>query len=250
MIKTSIVMTYYKKSQFINKSINSLINQSEKDFEIIIIDDEVSKESENILKNILKLDKRISLETNDKNMGAGAARNKAINLSKGNYIAFCDCDDLWDKAKLETQIKFMENLNLEFSYTSYRIIDHLDNEIGFRKAKNSSNFEELLNSCDIGLSTVIVKKKIFENQNYKFANTKTKEDYILWLLMAKNGVQMHGIDICLGSWRKTKNSLSSSIIQKLQDGYKVYNTYLKYNKIKSLYLLFKLSINYILKSIK
>ncbi len=250
MIKTSIVMSYFKKSQFITDTINSLIKQSEKDFEIIIIDDEVSKESHEILKNISKLDKRIFLKINDKNIGAGASRNKAIELSKGTYIAFCDCDDLWDSSKLERQIKFMENIKSDFSFTSYKIIDDLDNEIGFRKADEFINYDKLINSCDIGLSTVVIKKKIFENQNYRFGQTKTKEDYILWLKLAKDGIKMNGINESLASWRKTNNSLSSSTYQKLKDGFKVYNIYLNYSKFKSIYLLFKLSLNYILKRIK
>ena len=68
--------------------------------------------------------------------------------------------------------------------------------------------------------------------------------------MSKNGIKMDGINECLASWRKTNNSLSSSTFQKLKDGYKVYNNYLKYNKFKSLYFLLKLSFNYILKKFK
>ena len=250
MIKTSIVMTYYKKSQFIENSVKSILNQTEKNFEIIIVDDEVSKESNEILNIIKKLDNRIFLEANSKNIGAGESRNKGISKCKGSYIAFCDCDDLWDKTKLETQLKFMENQGSEFTFTSYRIIDHLNKEIGFRHAEETMTFDKLINSCDIGLSTVIVKKKILENNKYRFANTKTKEDYILWLEMSKNGIKMDGINECLASWRKTNNSLSSSTFQKLKDGYKVYNNYLKYNKFKSLYFLLKLSFNYILKKFK
>ena len=78
MIKTSIVMTYYKKSQFIENSVKSILNQTEKNFEIIIVDDEVSKESSEILNIIKKLDSRIFLETNSKNIGAGDSRNKGI----------------------------------------------------------------------------------------------------------------------------------------------------------------------------
>lgn len=250
MIKTSIVMTYYKKSQFVEKSVNSILEQTDKNFEIIIIDDEVSEESHEILNKIEKLDNRIILKINNKNIGVGESRNKAIDICKGNYIAFCDCDDLWESLKLENQISFMENFNLDFSFTSYKLIDHLDNEIGFRKAQKFVNFDQLLNSCDIGLSTVVVKKQIFENQNFRFAQTKTKEDYILWLKMSQNGVKMSGMNECLASWRKTENSLSSSTFQKLKDGYKVYNYYLKFNKFKSLYYLFKLSLNYMLKKIK
>ena len=89
-------MPYYKKSEFISASINSILNQSFQKFEIIIIDDELSKNSFEILENIKKLDTRIKVFRNKENLGAGGSRNNAINLSEGEYIAFCDCDDLWN----------------------------------------------------------------------------------------------------------------------------------------------------------
>ena len=144
----------------------------------------------------------------------------------------------------------MSELNLEFSHTSYEIIDEKNRKKGFRKAEKFLSFKKLLKSCDIGLSTVVLKKKLFENEKYRFGKTKTKEDYILWLLLAKNGIKISGIDENLTFWRKSKNSLSSSSIQKIIDGYKVYRHYLHYNQLKSLFFLILLSINYMLKKIK
>ena len=175
------------------------------------------------------------------------SRNKAIEISNGEYIAFCDCDDLWKNRKLEIQLEFMKKLNLDFSFTSYEIIDGNNKLKGFRKVDNDINFKKLINSCNIGLSTVLISKIIFNNDEHKFAKIKTKEDYVLWLILAKRGVKMMGIQENLTSWRKTKDSLSSSTFQKLKDGYKVYRNYLKYSRIKSLFCLIKLSINYILK---
>ena len=84
-------------------------------------------------------------------------------------------------------------------------------------------------------------------KNLKFSKLKTKEDFTLWLKLAKKGIAMKGINVELTSWRKTTNSLSSSIIQKISDGYKVYNKELKYNTLMSLFMLFILSVNSILK---
>ena len=98
----------------------------------------------------------------------------------------------------------------------------------------------MLKSCDIGLSTVLLKKKLL-NQDICFGNTKTKEDYILWLKLSKLGVELNLVDKELSCWRKAKNSLSSSIIQKILDGFVVYNKYMKFNLIKSFLLLLRLS---------
>ena len=243
-------MPYYKKSEFISASINSILNQSFQKFEIIIIDDELSKNSFEILENIKKLDTRIKVFRNKENLGAGGSRNNAINLSEGEYIAFCDCDDLWKQNKLEKQIKFMKDYDLNFSFTSYEIIDDNNQRIGFREANNNLSFRQLRNSCDIGLSTVMIKKNVFDNKKFKFGKTKTKEDFILWLLLAKEGIQINGIKECLMSWRKNSKSLSSSNIQKIIDGYKVYKDYLNYSRIKSLFFLIILSFNFIIKNIK
>ena len=93
---------------------------------------------------------------------------------------------------------------------------------------------------------MIVKKKLL-NRDLRFSSLKTKEDYALWLNLAKKGVVMKGINQTLSSWRKTNDSLSSSVFQKIFDGFRVYNKELKLNIICSLFYLFILSINSILK---
>lgn len=250
MSLVSIIMPYYQKKEFINDSIDSILNQSYEKFEIIIVNDELSFDSKLVLKEILKKDKRIKVIENDGNIGAGQTRNNGIKFSKGEYIAFCDCDDLWKKDKLEKQINFMKLENINFSHTAYEIIDEKNNKIGLRNIKKFITFKELEKSCDIGLSTVILKKKIFDNIYFKFPKLKTKEDYVLWLKFSKNGVDLVGLNEKLTLWRKSSNSLSSNIVQKLIDGFKVYNTYLKYNKVHSFVNLLILSFNFMLKKLK
>ena len=240
-------MPYYKKDFFIDKTIESILNQSYQNIEILIIDDELNDQSSKVLKNLSKRDKRIKILFNQKNLGAGPSRNKGIEMASGEYIAFCDCDDLWSKFKLEDQLNFMKKFDIDFSFTAYQIIDKEGKIIGSRSAKDNISFDELILSCDIGLSTVMLKKKIFDNKNFYFPNIKTKEDYVVWLKLSQNGVKMKGIKKNYSYWRKLGNSLSSSTIQKIFDGYKVYNFYLNYSVIKSMFRLIILSINSILK---
>ena len=247
MSLVSIILPYFNKEKYIKETIRSLLNQTYQNFEIIIVDDEISDESNSILTKIKELDRRIFILKNLKNLGAGYSRNKAIKFSKGDFLAFCDCDDLWDKNKLSKQLQFMKKLNIDACYTSYKVINYHGKIIGERKAKSKLNYNNLLNSCDIGLSTVIIKKKLLNNLKIFFPNIKTKEDYILWLKLAKKGVIFFGINEKLTKWIKLKNSLSDSSIQKIFDGYRVYNTYLNYGFIKSLFRLFILAVNSILK---
>jgi len=180
----SVIIPYYKKKEYIISSINSVLNQTYKNLEIIIIYDDLNKEDLNLLKKIKKKDKRIKIYINKKNLGAGRSRNKGIKLSKGIFVAFLDSDDLWKKNKLKKQIFFMKKNGINASHTSYTIINSNNKIIGSRNAKDMS-YKQLLKSCDIGLSTVVLKKEIITSK-IKFANIKTKEDYVLWLKITFN----------------------------------------------------------------
>ena len=142
----------------------------------------------------------------------------------------------------------MNDTNISFSFTGYEIIGNNGKKIGYRKAEKIIDFKKLKRSCDIGLSTVILKKSLLNDNDCEFAELKTKEDYVFWLKLAKKNIMLFGLNKNLSYWRKSKNSLSSSTFQKLVDGYKVYRIYLNYGKIKSLIYLIILSINYILKN--
>jgi len=241
----SIIIPYFKKKEFFEKTIYSVLNQTYSNFEVFIVYDDESKDDLDFVKQITELDSRIKLIINIQNLGAGLSRNKGIKHSKGEYIAFIDADDLWHKDKLLMQIKFMQSNNLDIVHTSYDIINEQGDKISSRKAKTLT-YKELIKSCDIGLSTVILKKKLLKD-NILFPKLKTKEDYVLWLKITKEDQKIFGYDENLLEWRKCKSSLSSSIIRKLVDGYNVYRKYLNLNPAKSFYNLIILSINYLIK---
>ena len=237
----SVIMPYHKKRHYVKESIKSVLDQTYKNFEIIIIYDDEDKNDLNYIKNIENSDKRISLIVNDKKIGAGFSRNLGVEKSKGSFIAFLDCDDVWHKNKLEFQLKFMLEKKLVITHTSYSIIDKNNSVVGKREAKTNLDYDSLLKSCDIGLSTVMMKKNLFNNNN-RFPNTITKEDYIFWLRLTKSGYKIKSLNLNLTNWRKLKNSLSSSVIQKLFDGFLVYYKYMHYNFITSFFCLIRLSI--------
>ena len=238
-------MPYYKKKKYIKIAINSVIRQTYKNFELIIIYDDGNKEDLTFLKKIVKRDKRIKLFINKKNFGAGFSRNFGIKIAKGNYIAFLDSDDTWKKNKLSTQIKIMEKYNYLASHTGYSIIKMNQNHNSKRQAK-TLNYFDLLKSCDIGLSTVVLKKSVLKNRKL-FPKLKTKEDYVLWLRLSKLGVIFHGINKNLVNWNDTPKSLSKSVLQKICDSMRVYYYYEKFNLFKSFMKTVVLSINYLKK---
>ena len=246
-ILISVIIPYFKKKKFVFKTINSVLNQSYKNLEVIIIYDDIDLGDLKFIKSFSKKDKRIKIYQNKKNLGASKSRNIGVKKSKGDYIAFIDSDDLWKKKKLKEQLNFMRKNKYLISHSNYEIIDKNDQVKGLMKIKKKLEYDNLLYSCDIGLSTVMIKKEILKNE--LFPKLKTKEDFVLWLKLLKKGNKILGLKKNLASWRKNKNSLSSNTIQKLVDGFRVYHYFLKLNFIKSLYYLFILSINYFRKNI-
>ena len=244
----SVIIPYFRKKKFIVKAINSILNQKYANKEIIIIYDDNDKSDLEYLKRKFSKNKIIKFLINKKNIGAGQSRNRGIKHAKGKYISFLDSDDFWEKNKLDLQIKFMKKNNYSVSHTSYNIVDINNNVLGFRKAKNFVSYKQILTSCDIGLSTVVLEKKNLKK--IKFPSLKTKEDFVMWLKLLKKDIPIGGLNKRLSSWKITKNSLSSSTIQKLIDGFTVYNKYLNYSLIISLYYLLCLSLNYCVKKIK
>ena len=241
----SIIIPYFKKKKFFEKTINSVLKQTYINFEIFIVYDDESTDELDFVKKISELDERINLIVNNQNLGTGQSRNIGIKHSNGEYIAFIDADDLWHEDKLLMQVKFMQSNNYYISHTSYDIINEKEDKISSRKAQ-SLTFDKLLKACDIGLSTVILKKNLL-NGDILFPELKTKEDYVLWLKITREGQKIFALDKTLTKWRKCRFSLSSSVIRKLIDGYNVYRNYLGFNPIKSFYNLIILSINYLRK---
>ena len=242
----SVIIPYYKKKKFISETVESALNQSYPNLEILIIYDDDNENDLEFIRELQKRDNRIIVIKNKTTMGAGISRNIGINKSKGKYIAFLDADDTWHPDKLSKQIKFMKNYNYFVTHTNYSIITESKLIIGKRIARNFLKLNELLKSCDIGTSTVIIRKNIFDG-NIKFASLKTKEDFVLWLRLLEKNIKIYALNEDLTKWKKSKKSLSSSTFQKLIDGFKVYYIYMNFGYLKSVYYLICLCINFIKK---
>ena len=239
--KVSIIIAYYKKKLFFEKTINSILNQTYYNFEVIVVFDDTDKSELNFVKKTLSKLHRYKIIINKRNIGVGLSRNKGIRFAKGQYLAFCDADDLWHKKKLEIQINFMIQKRINFCHTSYKIINSFGKTLGFYKISKKLNYQDLLKSCDIATSSVMINKNLLKNK-ILFSDFTTKEDYYLWLKIVKKENELYGINNNLLSWRSLNNSLSDSFFQKLFDAFKIYRYGEKYNIITSICYVIRLSL--------
>ena len=243
----SVIMPYYNKKNYFLKSISSALKQTYINLEILIIYDDQNRDDLEYIESCIKNDSRVKIIFNDNNKGVAYSRNKAISIACGEYIAFLDCDDYWEANKIELQLNFMLTHGYDFSHTTYQVINYNGKIVSTIRARETLKYKKLLKSCDIGLSSVILKRKLLSDM--KFPELKTKEDFVLWLGLAKKSVNLVGLDKPLMFWRKTSNSLSSSVLQKLKDAFKVYYLYEKKNFFYSIFCVIRLSTYALFKKI-
>lgn len=228
----SIIMPSYNTGKFIEETINSVISQTYSNWELIIVDDCSTDNTDEILKNIN--DDRIIYLKNEKNSGAAVSRNKALREAKGRWMAFLDSDDLWVPQKLEKQIKFMKGNGYYFTYTNYSEIDENGNLNGKRiTGPKKITKTGMFNYCWPGCLTVMYDaSKIGLIQ---IEDIKKNNDYAMWLKVCKKA-DCYLLDEELAMYRKRSGSISNhSYIALIKWHYKLYREAEHQNLICSLF---------------
>lgn len=232
----SIVTPSYKSYKFISQTIESVIAQTHENWEMIIVDDLSPDNSNEIIEAYTKKDQRIKLVKLEKNSGAAVARNRAIEVAEGRYIAFLDADDLWKPEKLEKQIKFMIQNDLVFTYSSYDLIDETGKKIGNFKARSRTNYNDLLKTNSIGCLTAIYDAEKIGKQFMPLV--LRQQDYGLWLKILRKKGETLGILEPLAIYRILNNSLSSNKKKAALDQWKIYRDVENIGLFKSAYYFF------------
>ena len=244
----SIITPSYNSENFISETINSILNQTYKNWELLITDDCSTDTTLDIIKSYQNIDNRIKLFNLVSNEGAGVARNNSIQYAKGRYIAFCDSDDQWKPDKLEKQVHFIEQNNLVFTYSSYDVIDESGNFIKSIKAPKKITLKKILSNNYIGCLTAIYDSEAIGKQYMPVI--RKRQDWVLWINILKVIKNTKGLDDSLAIYRDRKNSISSNKIQMIKYNWKVYYEVLGFNKFKSVLLMLNFIIHYAIKIIK
>lgn len=232
----SIIMPSYNCERFIRLSIESVINQTYKNWELLIQDDCSTDKTLDIIKEFAAKDNRIKYEVNLQNSGAAVTRNNAIARSEGVWLAYLDSDDLWVADKLDKQMRFMEVNKCNACFSRYEHIDTEGNSLGVQaKVKKKVTHADLLIHDWFGCLTLIYKQDL--NHKIYGADVSKANDYALFLEVMKNIDYAAGVDECLAMYRIRKGSVSRNKFKKAKPYIHVLQTVEKKSYLMSWLLL-------------
>ena len=238
--KVSVILPNYNSSKTIRKTINSIQNQTYKNWEIIIVDDNSDKLTKNLLSKY-KNKKKIKVYFLPKNKGTAYCRNLAIKKSKSDYLAFIDSDDLWKNNKLKVQINFMKKNNYFFTYTYYKTFK-LNNPIKKNiVVPNKFNFKSFTKNTSIATSTMVVKRE--KANNIEFSNTKICEDYYYKCQLLKKIGYAYCYQNYLSEYQIREDSLQSNRMRNLYWIWKINKDLNQFSIIDNLISIFFISLN-------
>ncbi|WP_454015717.1 glycosyltransferase family 2 protein [Bacillus sp. Marseille-Q7846] len=232
----SVITPSYNSIRFIGETILSVQNQSYENWEMIIVDDASTDQSATKIKEIIEGDSRIRILSLKENVGAAKARNLAIEEARGRYIAFLDSDDIWLPHKLKTQLLFMEEMDVDFSYTSYSLIDENSNELNREvNVPEFVDYHYLAGNTIIGCLTVMLDR---EKISYIEMPSMQPEDTALWLNLLSEGYEARGIQQVLAKYRIVENSVSRN---KIRAAFRYWNLLRKQKPLNSFQTFFYFS---------
>ncbi len=235
--KIDIILPNYNSSQFIDRTIKSILKQTYKSWKLIIVDDFSNKETRDILMKFSKKNK-IKVYWSNKNRGAGYCRNYAIKKSNSPYLAFIDSDDVWKKNKLKQQINFMKKNNCSFSYTNYETFGDKNKKI---KNPVKLSYASFIKNTSIATSTMMIKRN--KINNIKFTNTQICEDYYFKCRLLKKVNFALCLNQYLTKYRVRKGSLQSSNLKNFYWLWKINRDFNKLNFLDNLISLLFISLN-------
>ena len=245
MKKVSVIIPLYNEEKYITTCVESVINQTYKNIEIIVVDD---KSTDNSLKVLEKIkDKRLKIIKLPENKGVANARNKGVEAATGSYLCFLDSDDFWDKYKIEKQIKYIKNK--AFVYRKYAYTDKDGNIIKVANVAKKLSYQEALKNTCIFTSTVMFDLTKINKEDLHMPKLQIGEDTYVWWNVLKKGITAYGMEEVFAYYRQKGNSLSSNKIKAVKCAWKLYKLQ-DLSLIKRIYYFSNYLMNAILRRIR
>ena len=237
-----VIIPNYNKSEFIEEAINSVVNQTYKNWYLYIIDNNSTDNSQEIINKFSNL-KNIKIISLKKNKGPAFSRNYGMRISKSKYISFLDSDDGWTIDKLEKQIDFMEKNNLNFTYTDYTPFFQKSGKKKFKKRthlKDRLDYKKFMRNTSINTTTMIIARSIL--RNHKFKKVKL-EDYLFKCELLKNNNVAKKLNESLAFYRILDKSRSSQRINNISSIWQMNKKYNHLSFFQNIMSIFSISIN-------
>ncbi len=238
----SVIMPIYNAEKYLTGTLNSIFEQSYKNIEIVLVDDCSKDRSAEIISEIQKEHPEIVYHLQEKNMGAGAARNKALELAKGRYVAFLDSDDIWMPSKIQRQLDLMNEKKSPFSYTAIEMMDENSNTIKPKRSiKETCDYKYLLHNTIIATSSVVVDRATLGD--FRMPLRRGGQDYATWLMLLRNGAIACGINEMLVRYRVASGSLSSNKFKSIKQVWEIQTQDEGINKVSAAFHVFCFGFN-------
>ena len=216
----SIITPVYNAEAFIGQTIQSVLAQTYADWELLLIDDCSKDNSSRIIRQYVQQDNRIKYHLLEKNSGAAVARNTAISLARGEYLAFLDSDDLWVSDKLERQLAFMKQQDAGFVFSRIKMVDSKGDTLkAFVPIPQRVDYRCLLHKTVIATSTVLINRR--KTGAFTMPLRRGGQDYATWLKLLRLVDYAYGLDECLVSYRVSDHSLSSKKTSSIRQVYEI-----------------------------
>ncbi|MBP5406145.1 glycosyltransferase family 2 protein [bacterium] len=227
----SVVMPNYNGIRFVEDALKSVLNQTYKNLELIVVDDCSTDNSPDIIEKFAQNDGRIKLFRQKNNSGVAAARNTAVQMAAGKYTALIDNDDIWEPDKLERQLALAEN-GADIVYSSYDFTD--ENGKSVKRpfiVPEEATFRSMLTSNFIGCSTAFVRSDLMKS--HPFNADYYHEDYVLWMELLKLPVKAVGDKKVLMHYRLVAGSRSNKKANAAKERWNTYRKALGLNVFQS-----------------
>lgn len=235
-VSVSIIMPVYNAGAMVSESIDSVLAQTYKSWELIIVDDKSNDEiTHSILEHYQEIDSRIRVIYLKENKGPGGARNRGIEAAQGRYIAFCDSDDRWFPDKLEKQMAFIREKKCCLVYSSYILCNEDGVNNGIFIAPRIITYGGMKRDDKIGFLTAMYDTSLYGK--FYFPPFRNREDWAMLILLLKECRVAYGLKEPLAYYRIRSNSLSSNKRSLVKFYIDVYHTILGFSVVKS-YLYF------------
>lgn len=181
MKKISIITPCYNSSTYLLETYQCLKSQTYSNWEWIVVDDCSTDNSWEILEDLKSLDDRVRIFKNTENSGAAITRNNSLDNATGDYVAFLDSDDLWESDKLEKQVAFAENNNIEYTYHNYWTVDAEGKKLKEQFVCPTVNQNDLYKFNPFATSSIMIKRDVLEKNQIRFRkHLRRRQDYFFW----------------------------------------------------------------------